>query len=388
MGMACSFAQLKPSSSTPLQKDAGAASDYMQAVMNTVLDGLIIIDHEGTIQSFNHCAEEIFGYAQNEVIGLNVKMLMPEPYHSEHDHYLSQYLSTGAKKVIGIGREVSGRRKDGSIFPMDLGVNEMRLRGERMFVGTVRDITLRKKMETERETFIEKLIQSNSELERFAYVCSHDLQEPLRMIASFTQLLQKHLGTTLDDKSQHYMKYIMDGASQARQLINDVLNYARVDHETELLADVECELVLSSVLRDLSTRIEETKARITHDKLPAVYMQATHLRQLLQNLIGNALKFSTIAPHIHIGAERDGAMWRFYVRDNGIGIPKEHMHKIFAIFQRLHSRERYPGTGIGLALCKKVVQKYEGRIWVESEPGKGSCFYFTLPLITSDQKAA
>lgn len=246
-------------------------------------------------------------------------------------------------------------------------------------VGSVEDVTWRKEAEVERENIIAKLTESNSELERFAYICSHDLQEPLRMISSFTQRLEKHLGSTLDEKGVHYMKYITDGASQAHRLINDVLNYARVNHENELLTNVESEVILTSVLRDFNERIEETGAVIVHDPLPVLYMQTTHLRQILQNLIGNALKFSKETPQIYISAVREDSFWRFSLRDNGIGIAPEHMSKIFAIFQRLHSRERYPGTGIGLALCKKVVQRYGGRIWAESELGKGSTFFFTLP---------
>lgn len=246
-------------------------------------------------------------------------------------------------------------------------------------VGSVNNISDRKKLEIEREGFIAKLTESNSELERFAYICSHDLQEPLRMISSFTQLLEKHMAGHMDDKSRHYMGYITNGATQARKLISDVLNYARIDHESEMLTDVECEAVLANVLRDLSPRIEETGAKITHDRLPVVHLQQTHLRQLLQNLLGNALKFCSEAPEIHISVIDQGKYYCFSVRDNGIGIATEHMEKIFTIFQRLHSTERYPGTGIGLALCKKLVQKYGGEIWVESVPEKGSTFYFTLP---------
>lgn len=369
-----------------LERNKTNSDSYLSAVFNTVIDGLITIDQKGTIQRFNLSAEKIFGYSAAEVMGRNVNILMPEPYYSGHDGYLSHYLTTGEKKVIGIGRVVSGRRKNGNVFPMELGINEMSLDGARMFVGTVRDISERKKLEIERETFIEKLTQSNSELERFAYICSHDLQEPLRMISNFSQRLEKHLGAALDEKGRHYMQYVTDGATQARQLISDVLNYARIDHEPEHLDNIESEKILAGVLRDLNERIEETNALITHDALPEVYMQPVHLRQLLQNLIGNALKFCTETPHIHIGVEQEGLMWRFYVRDNGIGIPQEHMHKIFSIFQRLHSRDRYPGTGIGLALCKKVVQKYSGRIWVESEPGKGSVFYFTLPPAVTHER--
>jgi PAS domain S-box-containing protein len=511
--MKCNFTQFKPQNFTPKQKVTAVSSDCMHTVMNTVLDGLIIIDHQSIIQSFNPSAEKIFGYETKEVIGQNVMMLMPEPYHSGHDGYIKNYLETGNKKVIGIGREVSGKRKDGSVFPMEIGLNEMQQGGARMFVGTVRDISSRKQaeevlrlteeryelavqglsvgvwdwdlitkqlywsprfreiaraahdytyhewesrlhaddsshvlemlnghlqkkgffdveyrfrrqdgsyiwvhdkgqavwdaagkpirmvgsieditwhkqVEVERENMIAKLSESNSDLERFAYACSHDLQEPLRMISNFSERLQKHLGATLDEKGRHYIKYVISGAAHARQLISDVLNYARLDHETEQWANINSEKTLAGVLRDLSPRIEETKAIVTHDTLPEVCIQPTHLRQLLQNLIGNALKFCSEKPYVHIGAVQEGSMWCFYVRDNGIGIASEHQEKIFSVFQRLHSRECYPGTGIGLALCKKLVQKYGGRIWVESQPGKGSSFYFTLPPATRNQSKA
>lgn len=246
-------------------------------------------------------------------------------------------------------------------------------------VGSVEDITWRKKEEDAKEHLISKLMESNSDLERFAYVCSHDLQEPLRMISNFTQMLQRHFGDELDDKARHYMKYVTDGARHARELITDVLNYARVDDASELLAHVDSQGVLDSVLTDLHVRIEETGAEISHGVLPMLYIQPTHLRQLLQNLISNALKFCTEKPYIHIHAEQQEDMWVFSVRDNGIGIAQEHMHKLFIIFERLHHRNQFPGTGIGLAVCQKVVQKYGGRIWAESEDGKGSIFYFTLP---------
>ncbi len=255
-------------------------------------------------------------------------------------------------------------------------------------VGSVNNISDRKNLEIERKKLISELTDSNSELERFAYICSHDLQEPLRMISSFTELLQQHLADNVDEKVNHYMCYITDGAKRARQLINDVLNYAQVGYESELLSNVESEVVLGNVLYDLHTRIEETSAIITHGRLPAVHMQATHLRQLLQNLIGNALKFCKSRPKIHINAEVRGEYFCFSVSDNGIGIAPEHIQKIFVIFERLHNNEHYSGTGIGLALCKKIVQKYGGELWVESEPEKGSSFFFTLPKGIANQEIA
>jgi two-component system, chemotaxis family, CheB/CheR fusion protein len=252
-------------------------------------------------------------------------------------------------------------------------------------VGSVEDITWRKEAEIERESMIAKLIDSNSDLEHFAYVCSHDLQEPLRTISNYTQRLEQHLGEKMDEKGRHYMRYIKESVIHARSLIREVLNYARVDNDNDLVTDTDSGMILSYVLGDLRAIIEESNALVTHDTMPMVHIKQMHLRQIIQNLIGNALKFSKEKPHVHISCKLENGMWKFGVRDNGIGIQAEYLDKIFVIFQRLHSNEVYAGTGIGLALCKKIVQKYNGSIWVESEVGKGSVFYFTLPTAMHQQ---
>lgn len=234
----------------------------------------------------------------------------------------------------------------------------------------------------QQEQLIAKLMDSNSELERFAYICSHDLQEPLRMISNYTQRLELHLGKSLNERGRHYMLYITDGVSHARRLIRDVLDYARLEHEPHSVEHVSGEDVLWNVKRDLTARMNETGAQITHTPLPWVQIDATHLRQIFQNLINNGLKFNERTPQIHIEAIRENGFWHFAVQDNGIGIAPEHQDKIFEIFQRLNPRDTYPGSGIGLALCKKLVQKYGGNMWVESALGKGSTFHFTLPAET------
>ena len=243
-------------------------------------------------------------------------------------------------------------------------------------------------VKAQQEELIARLMESNSELERFAYVCSHDLQEPLRAINNYTQRLEIHLSKTLDEQGRHYMLYIRDGASHARKLIRDVLEYARLDQDAKTIESVSGEDILWNVLRDLGDRVTETGARIAHEEMPWLRVEPTHFRQLMQNLISNALKFNDDVPEINISVARDGDFWRFSVRDNGLGIAPEYHEKIFTIFQRLNRRDDYPGSGIGLALCKKLVQKYGGRIWVNSEPGKGSTFHFTLPVTTAMSNAA
>ncbi len=232
----------------------------------------------------------------------------------------------------------------------------------------------------EREKIEKALKLSNESLEQFAYVASHDLQEPLRMMASYSELLERRYKHRLDKDADEFLDYIVGGAKRLQTLINDLLTYSRVGRADKPDAEVDCEAVLGKVIRSLTPVIEESGAVITHSKLPVLTGHGANFTQLFQNLIGNALKFrGTEPPRIHISAEKRGADWLFSVKDNGIGIEPEYRDKIFLIFQRLHERGEYPGTGIGLAICKKLAEAQGGTIRVESEYGKGSVFSFTFP---------
>jgi PAS domain S-box-containing protein len=226
----------------------------------------------------------------------------------------------------------------------------------------------------------QELMRSNAELEQFAYVASHDLQEPLRMISSYTQLLMRRYGDRFDKDAKEFMDYVVDGSARMKQLIEDILAYSRIGTRGRELAPVESEAALKRALASLRGSIEASGASVTHDSLPAVLADPGQLAQLFQNLVGNALKFKgASAPHVHVSATERADAWEFAVRDNGIGIDPEFFGRIFMVFQRLHGKGDYPGTGIGLAICKKVVDRHGGRIWVESQPGAGSTFLFTLP---------
>lgn len=226
-----------------------------------------------------------------------------------------------------------------------------------------------------------ELARSNAELEQFAYVASHDLQEPLRMVSSFTQLLAKRYQSKLGADADDFIGYVVEGAVRMQQLINDLLAYSRVGRSGKGFAPADCSAVFAAVRANLRKTIEESGAKILVDPLPTVWAEESQLLQLFQNLIGNAIKFhkKDEPPRVHVGVSRQPDEWLFWVRDNGIGIEPQYTERIFFVFQRLHNRKEYPGTGIGLAVCKKVVERHGGRIWVESEPGKGSTFYFTLP---------
>jgi PAS domain S-box-containing protein len=248
-------------------------------------------------------------------------------------------------------------------------------------VGTLEDITERKRAEEGLTHQARELARSNAELEQFAYVASHDLQEPLRMVASFTQLLARRYQGKLDGEAQEFIAYAVDGVTRMHALINALLTYSRVGTGGIAFKPTDCEAVLARALADLQVAIQESGALVTHDPLPTVVADDVQLAQLLANLILNAVKFRDHKPpRIHVKAERREREWVFSVSDNGIGIDPAQSERIFVIFQRLHDKDDYPGTGIGLAICKKIVERHAGRMWVESEPGKGSTFYFTLPV--------
>ncbi|WP_243688394.1 sensor histidine kinase [Geotalea toluenoxydans] len=243
------------------------------------------------------------------------------------------------------------------------------------------DITHRKHAEQERERLITELQRSNAELQQFAYVSSHDLQEPIRMVTSYVQLLQKRYQGKLDEKAEMYISFIVEAAHRMSSLINDLLALSRVGRREREFMPVETELVVKEALDNLRVAMEESGARITKDPLPMVMGDPVQLLQLFQNLIGNAIKYrkKEVTPEVQISAERKKNQWLFGIHDNGIGIEPQYHDKIFVIFQRLHQREEYQGTGIGLAICQKIVENHGGMVWVESTPGEGSTFYFTLP---------
>jgi PAS domain S-box-containing protein len=357
--------------------------ERLRAVVEHAVDGLITIDQSGIIESYNPACERIFGYSVEETRGRNIKMLMPDPDKSRHDSYIANYLRTGEAKIIGIGREVTGQRKNGTKFSMELSISSFEIKGKPMFSGIIRDITERKRAE-------EEILRSNLELSRFAYIASHDLREPLRMVSSFTALLQEEYADRFDEQARQYMAYVISASNRMQDLINDLLEYSRAHAETEIHTNVDCNKSLTQAIDNLREGAAESSAKITYDELPEVYGNSAQITRLLQNLIGNAIKYRhrERAPEIHIGVKQHAGQWVFSVSDNGIGIKSEYLDQIFTIFTRLHNKNEYPGTGIGLAICRKISESLGGHIWAESEPGKGSTFYFTIPVKEEKRNAA
>jgi PAS domain S-box-containing protein len=478
----------------------------LRAIVETAVDGIITIDAQGIVATMNPAAIRMFGYEPREVIGKNVNMLMPSPYREQHDAFLRNYLTTGIKKIIGIGREVTGRRKDGTVFPLDLSVSEIVLGQGRMFTGIIHDISERKAAEEalrhseERyrtlfesmsegfclcellcdkdgnpEDFVflaanpayakiagkkpdelvgkraseifpglesywvdamakpaltgqtirytnyakeldryfdvfafgpskgkfaaltmdvtdrqrakdalarqaEVLARSNVELERFAHIASHDLQEPLRTVSSFAKLLERRHAQGLAQEAREYLQFITNGVERMETLIRDLLSYSRVDSRAAAFTAVDCAAIFEKLRNSLKASIDAVGAQVTAGPLPTVMGDPTQLGQVFQNLLANAIKFRReIPPRIHVLAQEKLDEWVFSVRDNGIGIDKEYFDRIFIIFQRLHTMEEYSGTGIGLAVCKKIMERHHGKIWLESTVGQGTTFYFSIP---------
>lgn len=345
-------------------------------VFETNLEGVVIADLHGVILHGNKSVTAVTGYTPQEIIGLDLRSLHAESAGEAYDTVLATVQAGGQWQG-----ETSLMRHSGEEFPTWMNVTAAK-DGKGVvthIIAEFSDITTFKQTQAALVNRTEELARSNRELEQFAYVASHDLQEPLRMVASYTQLLARRYKDKLDEDANEFIHYAVDGAMRMQALINDLLTISRVGTRGKPLQTCESGLALEHATINLRLAIQDAGATVTHDPMPTVIADVSQLTQLLQNLIGNALKFhSGDAPKIHVGAERRGKEWIVSVRDNGIGISPEFFDRIFVIFQRLHGKQEYPGTGIGLAVCKKIVERHGGRIWVESEPGKGATFFFTL----------
>jgi two-component system sensor kinase FixL len=371
----------------PIEKDN---TSRLRAIFDNAIDGIITIDDRGKLESLNPAAAKMFGYNNEDIFGQNINILMPEPYHSKHDGYMKNYRDTGEKKIIGIGREVLGKRKDGTTFPFFLSVSEVQLEDRKIFAGIIHDITELKKAEEHIREYAVKLEHSNAELQDFAYVSSHDLQEPLRKIQAFGDRLMQKESANLSEEGQDHLKRILNAASRMQNLINDLLQLSRLTSKTEPFIDVDLNEILSEVKEDLEVLIEKKQAKIISDSLPIIKADPTQIRQLFQNLISNSIKFSqadtppliTITSTIFEEMNFKGSsetLTQLQFADNGIGFDQKYIEKIFTVFQKLHG-QKYEGSGIGLAICKKIVARHLGTIEAKSTINKGTTFIVTLPL--------
>lgn len=346
------------------------------ALLQCAVDGIITIDRKGHIRSFNAAAEKLFGYAEGEVKGQNIKILMPEPFQGEHDGYLSAYQHTGKKRIIGYDREVSGKRKDGSVFPMDLGVTEFRTAGELYFCGVVRNISSRKKYEQQQKNLIGKLQKSNGDLEQFAYVASHDLKSPLNAIKKLVGWIEDDIGHSFGEGTKEHFGLIKSRAQRMGKLLDDLLEYSRISRK---LAEGE-DLELKPFVNDLLELVENRQSFSFDVPDVSVYLPRIALQIVLLNLINNAIRHHDKGKgkiSIHVTGKKSGSL--FEVSNDGPGIDDKFSEKIFKMFETLRPRDEVEGSGMGLALVKKIIEHYGGSIHLKKTAGTGATFVLFWP---------
>lgn len=381
------------------------AEQRFRSLLEAAPDAMVICRPDQEMILVNSRTEILFGYNRSELLGRPIQMLVPD-WNLElipgHEAEPTERLARASVEA----RELNAFRRGGVAFPVEISLSPLQSDEGLLLIMAIRDVTERKKAEQERAKAEEKVRQlnsyleelnahleervierteelsrSNDELAQFAYVASHDLQEPLRTVSLYTQLLAKQYAGALDGEGALFMDYIIENAQRMECLIHDLLDFSRVDARAEdHFSKISSNEALQEALDNLTAHIEQSGATITRDPLPGVIADSIQITRLFQNLILNSIKYRRPdeAPRIHISATLTGREWTFSIRDNGIGIEPQYAEKIFGIFKRLHGRDN-PGTGIGLAICKKIVAKHGGRIWVESDPGKGSTFFFSLP---------
>jgi PAS domain S-box-containing protein len=361
------------------RRRAEETDSRLAAIVESSLDAIVGKDLNGTVLSWNRSAEQLFGYSAAEMVGRSISLLIPP----ERQHEESQILGRirGGQRVEAF--ETVRLRKDGQPIEVSVTISPVRDRTGRVIGASkiARNISRYKQAERALQKQAEELARSNRDLEQFAYAASHDLQEPLRAVTGCMHLFKARYAGKIDERGDEFITHAVDGATRMQKLIDDLLSFSRVGTSGAEFRPVECAQAVEGALKNLSVSLQEQHATVERDELPLVWGDLSQLSLLFQNLIGNALKFhGPSPPRIHISARRgDGEEEPVIsVRDNGIGIELQYFERIFVIFQRLHTRKEYPGTGMGLALCKRIVERHGGRIWVESEMGKGTTFCFTL----------
>lgn len=393
----------------PIDDDAApVGSDRLaEAILATAVDPIIVIDRHGIIREANAATSTLFGHARAAMVGQNVSMLMPEPYRSEHDRYVGRYLETGEKRIIGIGREVTAQRSDGSVFPIALAVSEVAADAdgdERWFTGVIHDLTDRfaaqraledanRNLESEvadrtaeLRTLLADLERSNRDLEQFAYIASHDLQTPLRNVRQGLELLDAHLRETtasgFDDEALELQRLITAAVRRMEDLVTGLLHLSRVDRLAGRPTDpIDLNELVEELEQLLHVDIQRLDASLTVGDLPTVPGDRVQLRQLLQSLLQNALRYRQPdeAPDITITSTSTDDEWVVSVGDDGIGIDESEHQRIFELFRRGQHDDGQDGVGLGLALAQRVAERHDGRIWVESAPGQGATFHVALP---------
>ncbi len=353
----------------------------LRTILTTAHDAVVMMDSEGTVAYWNPAAERVFGWRADEVVGRDLhRFLAPARFLDAFVKAFPRFLLTGEGAAVGKTLDLAAIHKDGRELPVELSLSAIRVNNRWHAVGIMRDTSERMVTQRALEAKSQELARSNEELEQFAYVASHDLQQPLRMVASYVELLGQRYKGRLDEKADKYIAYASGGAIRMHQLVNDLLTFSRVGAKAAPFAPVNLDRVAAQARENLTVAIEKSGAVIDAAPLPVVFGDEAQLVSLFQNLLDNAVKFrGATPPTVSVSCRDAGTEWECAVRDNGIGIDPKHAERIFGVFKRLHTEQEYPGTGIGLALCRKIIERHGGRIWVEPAEGGGSVFQFTLP---------
>ncbi|MDO8999994.1 MAG: ATP-binding protein [Bacteroidota bacterium] len=350
-----------------------------KAVFDSAPDGLIVTNNLGEIILVNNKIEKLFGYKAKELIGKKIELLIPNRFHHNHTEQRTDYANAPTAREMGAKKNLWALKKDGSEFAVEISLSPIKLKDANLMSAAIRDVSERKKIEQEIAVQYKKLESQNKELEQFTYIASHDLREPLQTLNSFVKLIKDEFAGKLGDQGDKYLEFIFQSSSRMQDLVKGLMDYSLIGKEPEIKL-VDCNIIVNEVLSDLNYSIKESDALILVKNLPEINGYPTELRQLFQNLISNALKYrrNDIDLEIVISAEKSGNSCLFSIKDNGIGIDKDDKEKIFTLFKRLHNRDEYSGIGVGLSYCKKIVEIHNGNIWVDSTPGEGSTFYFTI----------
>ncbi|MCH9608853.1 MAG: Sensor histidine kinase RcsC [Chlamydiales bacterium] len=356
--------------------------ELFQKAIEASPTAMLMVNQSGVIVFSNARVTQMFGYDRSELIGQPIEMLLPESLKKKHVGLRDGYIARPEPRQMGMGRDLFGIHKFGYDVPVEIGLNPLKIGDEMHVIAGIIDISQRKQQNQKIDSMIKELERSNKELEEFAYVASHDLQEPIRKVQSFGDLLLKEYGDRLDGEAKEYIKHMSSSILRMRRLINDLLAFSRLSTQTKEFTSTDLNLVLTNVLSDLEEKIKTAHAEIEADQLITIDADETQMHQLFQNFITNALKFhkADVNPVIKIRGRVEDEYYVIDFKDNGIGFEMEFVKKIFTIFQRLNSKEAYEGTGIGLAMCKKIVERHEGQITVLSEVGEGIIFTLKLPI--------
>lgn len=364
-----------------LEKQRLEGEAKLNVFVEAVAEGIVVVSRDGKIQIANRRVQEMFGYTREELIGQGMDILVPRRYRRSHVEQRKEYFAEPRIRAMGAGRDLTGCRKDGTEFPVEIGLSYVQTEQGMLALGLITDITERKRIESEITRINAELVRSNTELGHFAYVASHDLQEPLRMITGYLQLLERRYRDKLDSEAVQFIHYAVEGAVRMKRLIEDLLALSRAGTQTANFRPVDSQTLFETARTNLGVAIEESRAAVTAGPLPMIVADPGLLTQVFQNLIGNAIKFrrKDRPAHVHVTAQSSKDGYVFSITDDGIGIESRHLERIFGIFERLHSADQYEGSGVGLAITRRILERHGGRIWVESKPGEGSTFFFQIP---------